>query len=198
MFRYLKNTWDQSNAKQKGYIVIGLVLAVTFVAGVFFAGRATNNPEDTLSDTTSQSGSNKAAISGAIGEPLKDGNFEFTAHSVKCGIAQVIQPDNDYLHKTAQGQYCVLSLSVKNVGDQEVPYYSRHQKLWDGTPSQYGSDEAATTYYTQSSLPSNLANLNPGNGVNVSVVFDIPKGVTPVFAELHESALSAGAKVNLK
>ncbi len=198
MFRYLKNTWDQSTKKQKGYIVVGLVLAVTFITGVFFAGRATNNPEDTLGDTTNQSGPNVAAVSGAIGQPLKDGNFEFTAHSVKCGIAQVVQPDNDYLHKTAQGQYCVLSLSVKNVGDQEVPYYSRNQKLWDATPSQYGSDEAATTYYTLSSHPSNLANLNPGNSVDVSVVFDIPKGVTPVSAELHESALSAGAKVSLK
>ena len=41
-------------------------------------------------------------------------------------------------------------------------------------------------------------NINPGNTVEVKVVFDMPKDAVPATIELHDSMFSGGAKVALK
>src|SRR5262245_21771627 len=52
---------------------------------------------------------------GKTGQPVRDGKFEFTVQSVKCGVSQV---GEDPLTKTAQGQFCLVTISVKNIGDK--------------------------------------------------------------------------------
>jgi hypothetical protein len=39
--------------------------------------------------------------------------------------------------------------------------------------------------------------VNPGTTVTCRLVFDVPSGVTPSSALLHDSELSGGVKVNL-
>ncbi|MEV0359006.1 DUF4352 domain-containing protein [Nocardia sp. NPDC050697] len=40
-----------------------------------------------------------------------------------------------------------------------------------------------------------VTEVNPGNSVDVTVVFDVPAGSVPATLELHDSAFSGGAKV---
>ena len=43
-----------------------------------------------------------------------------------------------------------------------------------------------------------LEDINPGNSVVGTVVFDVPKGTKVTELELHDSAFSGGVKVALK
>lgn len=40
-------------------------------------------------------------------------------------------------------------------------------------------------------------NINPGNAVDVSLVYDMPAGAVPARIELHDSMFSGGATVEL-
>jgi len=40
--------------------------------------------------------------------------------------------------------------------------------------------------------------INPGNSLTGQIIFGIPKGQSPISAELHDSAFSSGIKVNLQ
>jgi hypothetical protein len=42
-----------------------------------------------------------------------------------------------------------------------------------------------------------MAEVNPGNAVDIACVYDLPMGTTPAAIELHDSALSGGATVKL-
>ncbi len=47
---------------------------------------------------------------------------------MECGVKEV---GDGYLNKKAQGQFCLLNLSVKNNGDQAETLMGRDQKLQD-------------------------------------------------------------------
>ncbi|HEX8762394.1 MAG TPA: DUF4352 domain-containing protein, partial [Candidatus Saccharimonadales bacterium] len=61
--------------------------------------------------TENNGGGTKTATSQAttakIGEPARDGKFEFTISAVKCGETTI--GTNEYLQEKAQGQFCRVS-----------------------------------------------------------------------------------------
>ncbi len=93
--------------------VITVILALV-VIGVISS--AAGGSKGGTSSSSSKSSTSKAATTAKIGQAANDGKFEFTVSSVQCGQASV--GSNQYLTKTAQGQYCLLNVSVKNIGDQ--------------------------------------------------------------------------------
>lgn len=114
---------------------------------------------------------------------------------------QVGQPSvsdsTGYLTKTAQGQYCLLNVTANNIADQSQTLDSTSQYLYDSSNKKYSSDSEATI--DVSPTDNTFFNpINPGNTVSGTIVFDIPKDVTSVTAELHDSALSGGVKVSLQ
>jgi hypothetical protein len=76
--------------------------------------------------------------------------------------------------------------------------FSSNQKLLNADGKQYSADDTATMYASSDGSGSWYNNINPGNSVEGTIVFDIPKDQTPVTAELHDSAFSGGVKVNLQ
>src|SRR5688500_4684161 len=76
-------------------------------------------------------GTNVAAV-GKIGTAVRDGKLEFVVRSVQCGVGQL---GPDYADERAQGQFCLVSLTVKNVGDQP-------QTMSDGAQKGYGTNGA--------------------------------------------------------
>ncbi len=48
--------------------------------------------------------------------PVRDGKFEFVVTGVQPGLAEV--GDNPYLTKKAQGQFVIVTVTVKNIGDK--------------------------------------------------------------------------------
>lgn len=170
--------------------VLSVILGLVVIAVISSA--AGGNKSNT---STSNSSSNKAAETAKIGQAANDGKFEFTVSSVECGKTSV--GTNQYLTKTAQGQYCLLNVSVKNIGDQAQSLLSSNQYLLNASGQKYSADDVATMYNTPNGT-SWYNDINPGNSVNGAIVFDIPKDQTATTAELHDSAFSSGVKVNLQ
>lgn len=171
--------------------ILTAILAI-IVIGVIAS--ASGSKSSTSSKTSSSSQSDSKAKVAKIGEAANDGKFEFIIQSVQCGKASV--GASQYLTKTAQGQYCLLNVSVKNIGDQAQSLLSSNQYLFNASGQKYSADDTATIYNAPSGA-SWYNDINPGNSVSGAIVFDIPKDQTPVSAELHDSAFSNGVKVNL-
>lgn len=130
-----------------------------------------------------------------IGETARDGKFEFVVKSVECGRPSV--GANQYATKTAQGQFCILTVSVKNVGNEAQGFFSMNQKILNAQNQQFAADDSAAIYLDPN-VTTVFSNINPGNSVEGKLVFDIPKDQTPATAELHDSAFSSGVKVTLQ
>lgn len=173
-----------------------IVLLLLGGIGAAAGGGSSNKNNGTTNNSSSSNGS-KANTVAKIGQPARDGKFEFTISKVSCGETTV--GTNQYLQKHAQGQYCRVSMSIKNIGDQAQGLSSSDQKLVDAQGKEYSADDTATLYAAPDGATSTWYNqINPGNSVNGDIIFDIPKGVTPITAVLHDSAFSGGVKVNLQ
>lgn len=126
-------------------------------------------------------------------DPVRDGKFEFTAQSVKCGVAQV---GEEPFGKTAQGTYCLITLMVKNVGSQSQTFDAGDQKAFSANGTEYSTDVAANTY-ANPNAEDFLNEINPGNTVKATLVYDVPAGTTLTRMEVHDSLFSGGATLNL-
>lgn len=175
-----------------------LTVILAFVAiGVIISATGGGKSETTNSNGGSGTGTSQkeTAKTIKIGEAANDGKFEFVAKSVQCGQPSV--GTNEFLTKTAQGQYCLLNVTVKNIGNEKQSLLSSNQKLLDAENKEYSADDTATLYAAPQGS-SWYNDINPGNSVEGQIVFDLPKGVTPTTAELHDSAFSGGVKVSLQ
>lgn len=129
-----------------------------------------------------------------IGEPVRDGKFEFVVFRVDCSRTSV---GLEYLKRTAKGRYCVVSLSVRNIADGSQYFLGHAQEAFDAAGTAYGSDEIAGIYANRDTQTF-LQKLDPGQRVTGKLVFDVPKAVELTTLELHDSLLSGGVKVTLK
>lgn len=128
----------------------------------------------------------------AFGQPAADGQFTFTVAGLECGATTL--GENEYLREEAQGQFCQLRMRIDNTGDTAATLFADNQYLIDGD-TRYSASFAAT--YAADPGGGFSTEINPGNGVNGVVVFDVPPGVRPTTAELHDSAFSGGVEVLL-
>jgi hypothetical protein len=187
---------DKSGNWFKRHKILSGILAIIIIAVVASAAGGGSKKDNASTSKSGGSTNSKTTSTAKIGQEADDGNFAFTVTSIKCGEPNVTD-STGYLTKNAQGQYCLLNLSVKNIGNKAQTLDSMSQYLYNSSNQKYSSDNEATIYEN----PTNgtfLNSVNPGNVVNGIVVFDVPKDVTPVTAELHDSALSGGVKVNLQ
>lgn len=192
---------SDAHEKNKNWFVrhkfITALLIIIVLGAAAGAGGSDNKTNTTSNSTTSTSTQQAKAESKAtvakVGEPARDGKFEFVAKSIKCGVPNI---GSEYLTKTAQGQYCLLSVSVKNIGNEAQSLFSGNQYLFNASDQKYSADDTATMYAAPSGA-SWYSEINPGNTVEGTIVFDLPKDQTPIKAELHDSALSNGVSVNL-
>lgn len=176
--------------------ILTAILAVIILAALVNAmgGSKTNTTSDSKSSSKSSQNSSNSNPTAKVGEAVRDGKFEFVVKGLECGKPTV--GANEYITKTAQGQYCLLSVTVKNIGNEKQSLFSANQKLLNGKV-EYSADDTATLYAAPQGS-SWYSDINPGNSVEGTIVFDVPKDVTPTVAELHDSAYSGGAKVNLQ
>ncbi len=155
---------------------------------------ANNKKDQNQPAAQTQNEASKKAEIAKIGVPARDGKFEFTVQSMQCGKASV--GSNEFLTKTPQGQFCLLNLTVKNIGNEAQSLLSSNQYLLNDSGQKYSADDTATMYNAPNGT-SWYNQINPGNSVEGAIVFDIPKDVTPTMAQLHDSAFSGGIQVSL-
>ncbi len=108
-----------------------------------------------------------------IGDKVRGGDFEFTVKSVKCGISRV---GNDFLNAKAQGTFCKVGVTVKNVTKSAHTFHADGSiTAQDGSGREYEADGTAGIY-GNSDGQGFLDEINPGNSVTANVFFDVPKG----------------------
>lgn len=182
-----------------GSIVVLLIIILAATSG--------GGSDDT--DSTAGSGASTATEAGeqrdsgdANGEdaapglntPVRDGKFEFVVTGVEPGLTSV--GDNPYLTEEAQGQFVIVTMTVKNTSDQPQSFSPTGQKLLDAEDRSFEPDTSAQIALGGSDIPV-WDNINPGNAVTVKLVYDMPAGATPASIELHDSMFSGGVTVAL-
>jgi hypothetical protein len=185
----------QPPAKKKKkwpWIVLGiLVVMILGCVGLFtVVAKGAKDAVDNLDDNAS----GKNAVAGSMNTPARDGKFEFTVTKLECGKTSV---GDSILAEKAQGQFCIVSLTVKNIGKEAQTFDGSTQKAYDAKNTQY-SDDAAAEVTLNKDAQTFLEQINPGNSVKGQLVFDVPKGTKLASIELHDSVLSGGVKIPLK
>ncbi len=172
------------------------VILVFIVIGVIASAMGGGSKSNTDSNKSAKDDSKTAAVTAKVGEAARDGQFEFVVKSVTCGKPSVTD-SSGYVTKTAQGQYCLMDVTVKNIGDKQQYFSESDQKLLNSAGQQYSPDTTATLTNSNNS-DALLAQINPGNTAQGVLVFDIPKDQTATTVELHDSSFSGGVKVTLQ
>lgn len=191
----MKENKKQNIFKRHKILTVIGVLIILAIFGAASGGSKSTGTTASNNSTTSNKPTATATMA-KLNQAADDGKFQFTVTSVKCGQPSVSSADG-YITKTAQGQYCLVNITANNIGDQSQTLDSTSQYLYDSSNKKYSSDDEATIDISPTDNTFFNA-INPGNTVSGTVVFDLPKGVTPTIAELHDSALSGGVKVSLQ
>ncbi|BAL91925.1 hypothetical protein AMIS_67050 [Actinoplanes missouriensis 431] len=192
-----KRKWPWILGGLVGLMLIGCIGAVTS------GGTDTAEPADGSQATTAAEG--PAAVAPkktekakddtpGLNHPAADGDFQFTVTGVKCGVSKV---GTSLLGQAAQGQFCLISVQVKNIGKEAQTFLDSAQKAYDAKKVEYSVDSSAALYANgdQQIL---FAEINPGNTVKGKLVFDVPEGPKLTSLELHDSPFSGGVRVSLK
>ncbi|GAC51366.1 hypothetical protein GOAMI_01_00720 [Gordonia amicalis NBRC 100051 = JCM 11271] len=90
----------------------------------------------------------------------------------------------------------IVTLTVKNTSKEPKGFSPSDQKLFDDQGRSFEPNATAQIALGGSDIPV-WDNINPGNTVDVKVVYDMPADAKPATIELHDSMFSGGVKVNL-
>jgi len=161
--------------------VISIVVNMTTVAAVNTAVKSIDTGQGT-----------PAAVTGKIGQPVKDGSFTFVVHSVKCGMTT----SGGSLPSKPQGEFCAVNLSVTNHGTKAQLFDALEVKGFIAG-SKYEADSGASAM-ANPNTDTFLNNINPGNSINAIVLIDVPAGKPLDTVELHDSLFSTGTSVSVK
>lgn len=162
-------------------LMAGAVLALGCSAGAGGSGSG------------SGSGAEGRAPAAGVGTAARDGKFEFTVQKVQCGVPSV---GSAAVGKKAQGQFCLVTVLVRNIGDKAQTFSDSSQKAFGADDVEYSADTAAGLYANEEATTF-LNEINPGNQVTGILVYDIPAAATLARLELHDSPFSGGVTVSL-
>lgn len=196
-----KKSWP---ARHKFITALLAVVAVIFIIAIAAStgggGGTSNTPTASQPSTATNSQSSRPSSSSAsqssavagIGTPVRDGKFEF----VVTGVTHAKSVGGLY-GETAQGEYTILQVSVKNIGNEPQTLADSAQYVYDSSGRKYSADSTADL-----TLNSNanvfFQEINPGNTIRGQIAFDMPNGTQAVKAVLHDSLFSGGVTVNLR
>ncbi|HET7303579.1 MAG TPA: DUF4352 domain-containing protein [Segeticoccus sp.] len=206
-----KGTKDKRNWFIRHKIMTGLaaVVAIAIIWSAIGAGGDDTTTSASASEQTSQSeqkadgsGDKKASdvepaadekekLAG-IGDKVRDGKFEFVVKNVLCGKDKV---GDSFMSEKAQGQFCFVKVSVKNIGDEAQMFMGDAQSAYDAKGNKFENDTEAEIMLEDNDTF--LEDINPGNKVTGTVIFDVPKRTKITTLELHDSVFSGGVKVDV-
>lgn len=195
----------KSNANTIILVVVGVLVVLCGFGGCVSALSGSNDKASATTTFTTAAGKPTAPGNPAAplpdedapapaGTAVRDGKFEFTVNAVDAPVKVV--GDNPYLQKTAQGEYILVHLTVTNIGNKPQSYFSSNQTMIDDRGREFENDTMAGINVNDGTAM--MSDINPGNSIQVVVVFDVPAGTVPTTLELHDSAFSGGAEVALR
>ncbi|GCD19317.1 Mpr protein [Cellulomonas algicola] len=189
-----KRSWF---ARHKVLTSIGVAVVALTVVSIATSGGGAGNPAAPTSaaedeQTQPPVDNDQPAAAPGIGTPVRDGKFEFTVTAIEPGVPLI---GTDSFGQTAQGQFVLVHMTVTNIGAEAQYFDGSSQKAFDAQDRQFSADSGAAIYLPDSN--SFLNEINPGNTVTGTVVFDIPTDATLTRLELHDSPFSGGTEVAL-
>jgi hypothetical protein len=122
-----------------------------------------------------------------------DGGFVFDVGPVKCGVGTVGPAD---LPQRANGQFCLVDLTVRNAGTEPALLDPGAQEAIDAQGRRYPMSDRAAVFVNDGD-PTLLEEIQPGRSVPGVLPFEVPPGVSPVALELREKVGSTGVRVPL-
>lgn len=185
-------------------VIVGLFLLLGACAAVLSAGSSKSASPATAASTPDSTQAPPPAakkqapppaakkVVNGIGREYRDGKFAFTVTRVKKGVHRV---GDQYTGQTAQGQYVLVYVTVRNIGTEASTFDNSSQKLTDVQGRNFDSDTGATI--SMADANAFLKDINPGNGVNGILVYDVPQGTRLKSIDLHDSMFSGGVTVPL-
>jgi hypothetical protein len=122
-----------------------------------------------------------------------DGGFVFDVGTVKCGVGTVGPAE---LPQRANGQFCLVDVTVHNVGTEPELLDPGAQEAIDAQGRHYPMSDRAAVFVNDRD-PTLLEEIPPGRTVPGVLPFELPSGVSPVAVQLREKVGSAGVRVPL-
>jgi len=181
--------------KKKRFMIPLVLVALGIIASLGGGGGDTSGGDRSATGGGNQDSvgaGNNAENAVGLNQPVQDGKFEFAVRGIECGQTRV---GDQFLNKEAQGQFCVVSLNIRNIGNEAQTMVGDAQKLIDSQGREFSSDSEAAIYADQSKTW--FEQINPGNAVDGQLYFDVPRDAQPVRVKLHDSLFSRGVLVNL-
>jgi hypothetical protein len=172
-----------------GVFLTVLVVVVVVARG---GGRpaAGESGKPAASATTAASASTAPAPEPAgLGEKVRVGDFQVVVKGVDCSKTKVGKAPLD---STANGKYCLVTVTVTNVGGEELYFNSSDQKIY-GDGVAYRNDSIAESWANDDTDPSDV--LKPGKSLTGMLVFDVPKETDVDGVILHAEWDTAGVRV---
>ena len=126
-----------------------------------------------------------------VGQPTRDGGLEFVVTGVACGQQQIgLEPA-----VVARGEYCLVSIAVRNVGREPQLFSDASQRAYAGG-TEFSPDVNAGLYANRDAAGF-LNGMRAGESVTAEVVFDVPRGTRLTYLRLRASGTSRGVLVVL-
>lgn len=190
-------------ARHKVLTVLGaLVLLIVVISVASGGGGSTESPDASPTGSTtapasvgtpSTAAESAAAARPGIGAPARDGKFEFVVRGVRPGGTSI---GPDFMAERAQGAFLLVDLTVRNIGDRAQSLDISSQKLLSAQGTQFSPDTAATIQVDDGGVF--YEEINPGNALQLTVVYDLPAGTDATQIDLHDSVFSGGVTVDLR
>ncbi|MFK4759548.1 DUF4352 domain-containing protein [Microbacterium sp. ZW T5_45] len=104
--------------------------------------------------------------------------MSITVTGVETGIANV---GSDTFGEAAQGQFVLVHVSVSNTGMKPDSFNSLAVTVFDDQGREFSASSSAALYLDDGSVF--FEDVNPGNTLNGTIVFDLPAGAVPTTFE---------------
>jgi hypothetical protein len=183
---------SRSKGAGKGLSIAAIVLAVAAFVISIAVNAATVAVLDTAVKNIGTEDKVAAAVTGTVGQSVKDGDFTFVVQSVKCGLTT----SGGALPSKPQGEFCAVNVSVTNHGTKAQIFDAAEVQGFIAG-SKYEADSAASLMANTDSNTF-LNSINPGNSIKAIVLIDVPVGKHLETVELHDSLFSGGTSVSVK
>lgn len=194
-----KRSWF---ARHKVLTVVGAVVVVAIIGAALGGGGGDDQDTPTTAAPAAAESAAPAAEEApaepeqpsapGLNEPAADGKFTFTVTGVEPGLTQV---GGQYFTADAQGQFVLVHLTVQNTGDEAQYLFASSQEATDTEGRTHSVDSTATIYAGETDAWA--SQINPGNQVSGTLVFDIPADATLETVTLHDSPFSGGVQIRL-
>lgn len=173
--------------KRAWFIVLAVIVLVIVVATATKGGgdKKTENaakpePAAAASETASAAKDEGKDKTGKIGQPLTVGKTEFTVNAVNVSKDA---GENEYMKETANGQFIILDVTVKNNENESLSVADDFFKLKLGD-KEYSASTNASVALAADKSEFLYKQINPGNSATGKIAFDVPDDVAADLSKL--------------